>query len=145
MSLDRHPNVTDKSQVARGAQKGTVTIEKEVAPPMTNLPASADPATAPLPERYEVAKTALKECHRVDECKDWADKAKALGSYARQADDDTLYKTAMRIQARAIRRSGELLQEFQTGSKGGRPRRNGTGAGTVSARSAPLGPSLKFL
>ena len=103
---------------------------------MTNLPASADRANAPLPERYEAAKVALKECHRIDECKDWADKAKALASYARQADDDTLYKTAMRIQARAIRRSGELLQEFQTGSKGGRPRKNGGGTHPVSQRGA---------
>ena len=48
----------------------------------------------------------------IDECKDWADKAEALASYAKQADDDTLRKHADRIQARAIRRCGELLKQF---------------------------------
>lgn len=82
---------------------------------MTVLPATPSIANAQLPERYEAAKQALAECDHIDECKDWADKAAALGSYARQADDDTLHKTAIRIQTRAIRRCGELLKTFQTG------------------------------
>jgi hypothetical protein len=49
----------------------------------------------------------------VDECKDWADKALALASYAKQADDDELFTMARRIQGRAVRRVGELLPEFQ--------------------------------
>jgi len=65
-----------------------------------------------LPERYERARVALSECNRVDECKDWADKAAALASYARQADDDQMFNLARRIQTRAIRRAGELLKEF---------------------------------
>lgn len=76
-----------------------------------SLPATL-PKNAPLPETYERAKAALSECQRVDECKDWADKAQALASYARQADDKTLEKLAMRIRARAIRRAGELLKTF---------------------------------
>ena len=76
-------------------------------------------ASAALPASYERAKNALEACHRIDECKDWADKAAALASYAKQADDDTLHKFAVRIQSRAIRRCGELLQTFQ--SPGGRP------------------------
>jgi hypothetical protein len=40
----------------------------------------------------------------------WADKAEALASYAKQANDNTLRQLADRIQARAIRREGELLQ-----------------------------------
>jgi hypothetical protein len=72
-----------------------------------------DPAKARLPETYERAKTALSECHNIDECQDWADKAEALASYAKQADDDTLRKMADRIQARAVRRAGELLRQFQ--------------------------------
>jgi hypothetical protein len=31
----------------------------------------------------------FKECSRIDECKDWADRAAALASYAKQADDET--------------------------------------------------------
>lgn len=78
-----------------------------------NLPTEAEVSEAPLPEMYERARGALAEAQRVDECKDWADKAAALASYARQADDDELYKMARRIQGRAVRRCGELLKEFQ--------------------------------
>ena len=95
-----------------------------------------DVRNAPLPERYEAAKVALVACQRVDECKDWADKAVALASYARQADDDTLYDTAIRIQARAVRRCGQLLEDYQTGAKGGRPSGNSTATDTVSQRAA---------
>jgi hypothetical protein len=49
----------------------------------------------------------------VDECKTWADKMEALASYARHAHDDTLLKLAMRIQARAMQRVGELLKEIK--------------------------------
>jgi hypothetical protein len=65
----------------------------------------------------------------------WANKAKALASYARQAEDDTLRKLADRIQARAVRRAGQLLKTFQTGPKGGRPK-SGGGTPTVSQRKA---------
>jgi rubrerythrin len=78
---------------------------------------------AKLPAVYESAKLALSECSRIDECKDWANKAEALASYARQADDDTLRNMAIRIQARAIRRCGELLKAIEV-SKGGRPKKN---------------------
>ncbi|MDP8986283.1 MAG: hypothetical protein M3N97_14855 [Pseudomonadota bacterium] len=65
---------------------------------------------APLPQRYEAARAAIAECARVDECKSWADKAAALAAYARQAKDDSLAVYARRIQARAMRRAGELLK-----------------------------------
>lgn len=68
--------------------------------------------TARLPAAYKAAQVALANCADIDECKSWADKAAALASYARQADDDTLQKHAMRIQSRAVRRCGELLKEF---------------------------------
>jgi len=67
---------------------------------------------AELPERYEIAKAALAECNRVDELDDCADKAAALASYARQADDPELLNHATRIRARAVRRMGELLLEY---------------------------------
>jgi hypothetical protein len=72
-------------------------------------------ANAQLPETYERAKTALAECSSIDECKDWSDKAAALASYAKMSDDDTLRKYAERIQARAIRRCGELLRQIEPG------------------------------
>ena len=73
---------------------------------------------AKLPASYEAAKNALAECSRLDECQAWADKAEAMASYARQAKDESLRKMADRIQARAIRRCGELLKQIEP-SKGG--------------------------
>ena len=67
-------------------------------------------ANAPLPQRYEAARAAIAECERIDECKDWSDKAAAMAVYARQAKDDGLRVMAVRIQARAERRCGELLR-----------------------------------
>lgn len=103
---------------------------------MSTALALPDVASATLPATYQHAKEALAACHQVDECKDWADKAAALASYAKQADDDTLHKLAIRIQARAIRRAGELLEAFRTGPQGGRPKENGRGTPTVSQRQA---------
>lgn len=74
--------------------------------------AEIDVAHARLPQTYEAAKTALANCVNIDECQQWADKAEALASYAKMADDDTLRKLADRIQARAVRRAGELLKQL---------------------------------
>ena len=82
-------------------------------PDHLNLPTTINTSHAKLPETYEAAKTALSKCTRVDECKTWTDKALALASYAKQADDETLYKLAKRIQYRAVRRCGELMKPFQ--------------------------------
>jgi hypothetical protein len=81
-----------------------------------NRPATVD---ARLPVTYEAAQKALAECSRVDECKDWSDKAAALASYARQAKDNTLHNLALRIQARAQRRMGELLKQVPRGDSDG--------------------------
>jgi hypothetical protein len=99
-----------------------------------NVPA-LNIAEAPLPAVYVQAKNALAECASLDECKEWSDRAEAMRSYARQAKDDTMYKMALRIQARATRRCGELVKTFQTGPKGGRPK-NGNGTDPVSQREA---------
>ncbi len=77
---------------------------------MTPLSSNTD---VRLPGAYVNAKRALTECSRLDECQDWADQAAALASYAKQANDDTLHKMAVRIQARAIRRCGELLKQHE--------------------------------
>ncbi len=79
---------------------------------MITLPAEVRSAPARLPVSYEAAKNALSNCASIDECQDWANKAEALASYAKQADDDTLRKLADRIQARAVRRCGELLKQY---------------------------------
>lgn len=97
----------------------------------TTLPSIID---ARLPASYERAKQALVECSRIDECQEWADKAEALASYAKQAKDDQLRVMADRIQARAIRRCGELLKTFD--ARGGD--RSKTEAGHGSAlKSCP--------
>lgn len=75
-----------------------------------NAPAIINAAR--MPQTYENARAALSECQQVDECKDWADKAAALASYARQAEDDQLERMAQRIRARAIRRAGELAKQM---------------------------------
>lgn len=80
--------------------------------PAGAVPANIDLAAAKLPRTYEQAKQALTACNNIDECKDWSDKAEALASYAKQADDETLFKMARRIQARAVQRCGELLKQI---------------------------------
>lgn len=80
-------------------------------------------ATAKLPGAYERAKASLENCAHVDECADWANKAEAIASYARQSRDESLLQTATRIKARATRRCGELLSQIKPahGAGGGRP------------------------
>jgi hypothetical protein len=75
-----------------------------------NLP---DVPDAKLPATYEAAQKALAECTRVDEAWDWANKAAALAAYARMARDTALRDMTLRIQARAIRRAGELLRMIE--------------------------------
>ena len=70
-------------------------------------------ASAKFPATYAAARKALSECSRIDECQQWANKAEALASYAKQAKDDQLRNLAKRIQARAIRRCGELLKQVE--------------------------------
>lgn len=78
----------------------------------TGLPAGFE--NARFPAVYERAKQALAECARIDECKDWANKAEALASYFQQSKNEQMIKDCRRIQARAIERCGELLMEIKT-------------------------------
>lgn len=89
------------------------------------LPANINVANARLPATYEQAKIALIKCNNIDECVEWSDKAMALASYAKQAEDETLERTATRIRARAIRRCGELLKQVD-GRGGDRTKTDGT-------------------
>lgn len=90
-------------------------------------------SSASLPRTYEAAKLALANCDQIDECKEWADKAAALASYAKQAEDDQLLNLSKRIKARALRRAGELLKQIDP-SKGGRPAETGVGTHTSFSR-----------
>lgn len=98
---------------------------------MDTLPAIA---TAKLPATYEQAKNALATCQHIDECKDWANKAEALASYARQSEDESLFKMATRIKARAIRRCGELLREIEPQQGGDRRSDQWDGDGPLVSR-----------
>lgn len=95
-----------------------------------NLPSVS---SATLPQTYQAAQRALSECSQVDECKDWADKAAALASYARQSEDQELERMAQRIRARAIRRAGELLKQIEPG-QGARDGKRGAGDHTPFTR-----------
>jgi len=100
---------------------------------MIRLPASQPSISlARLPINYEAAKKALAICERIDECLEWADRAAALASYAKQSQDETLLNTSMRIRARATRRCGELLQQIEPMSPSTSGRLNGK-AGPVAA------------
>ena len=96
---------------------------------------SINTANAALPQSYEQAKNALANCERLDECQDWADKAAALASYAKQANDDQLEKMAIRIRARAVRRAGELLKQFDARPKNAE-KQSGDAPTLISRREA---------
>lgn len=92
-----------------------------------SLPATLENiGEARLPAAYQAAQKAIAECERVDECKSWSDKAAALASYARQARDDSLRVMAVRIQARAERRCGQLLKQVPRGDESTRYGQDGT-------------------
>lgn len=73
---------------------------------------------AKLPALYVAARNALQACARVDECKHLQDKYSAIARYAKQRQDQELLKLARKIQLRADRRMGELLQALPKSNGG---------------------------
>jgi len=107
----------EKRERGAGRQQGRGSECDAMNEPVRALAELPNIETARLPAVYENARLALAECTKVDECRDWADRAATMASYAKKSKDESLYRMAMRIQARATRRCGELLTTFQV--KGG--------------------------
>jgi hypothetical protein len=103
------------------------------------MPAKTKPDL--LPVNYTAAKQAVMQCERVDECKSWADKAKALASYAKQMKDQSLENMAQRIRDRAVRRGGELLLQVKASQGHSRLKgRQSPSSRKAAAKAAGLSP-----
>lgn len=75
--------------------------------------------------KYDAARSALAEAHKVDEVKAIHDKATAVREYARRAKDGELLAMATEIKVWAERRAGELLSEISKPGPGpGRSKKN---------------------
>jgi uncharacterized protein YjiS (DUF1127 family) len=63
---------------------------------------------------YRRMSIAIDTCHRVDECKDIADKAVALAAYYKQIKDTTTVQLFYEVRLRAWRRMGKLFSDVDT-------------------------------
>jgi N6-adenosine-specific RNA methylase IME4 len=82
--------------------------------PVRNASRSALCCSVPnMPATYDAARTALATLVRLDEVKDFRDKAMALAVYGRQAKDPELIAQATEVRLRAERRLGEIMEEMR--------------------------------
>jgi hypothetical protein len=68
--------------------------------------------------RYEAMCAAIAECYRIDDVRDWRDRAAAIQEYHRRAQNTEAEHMAAEIRVRAERRAGELLHGMPK-AKGG--------------------------
>jgi hypothetical protein len=107
------------------------------------LPDDVQPARfRALSHNYQRAVTAINRCLRIDDAKDWANKAKAMAVYAEQMKDEHLFDAAKKIRARAVRRYGELLEEIQPAQGANQNIRDGGGPKVQTRKDAAAGAGL---
>jgi hypothetical protein len=107
--------------------------------PSTNLPAIAPTG---FPMAYEAAKLAIQKCESPLECRTMADKAAAMRVYARMRDDKELHNRAVRLQAWADRRWGELDKELNPDRRQENLKQNQTPDRKAHAR--PIGETVSL-
>lgn len=91
--------------------------------------------------RYDDMCRAIRECHRVDEAKDYRDKAEALRAYAKQANNRDAEVQFAEIKVRAEIKCGELLKDMAERGE----RDSGKGNRNPSLKSQDATPKLEDL
>jgi hypothetical protein len=105
--------------------------------PETKLPAIAETG---FPVSYEEARQAIAKCESPFECRTMADQAAAMAVYARMRDDTDLLNRAVRLQAWAARRWGELDKELNPDRRQENLKQNQTPYRKAHAR--PIGETV---
>jgi hypothetical protein len=108
-----------------------------IEPPETKLPAIAETG---FPVSYEEARQAIAKCESPFECRTMADQAAAMAVYARMRDDTDLLNRAVRLQAWAARRWGELDKELNPDRRQENLKQNQTPDRKAHAR--PIGETV---